>query len=258
MIGILDSGIGGLTIARALADHLPNYDIIYFGDTARGDYGEKSAETITEYALHGADFLSDKGAKVIIIACHAISAIAAEQIAQRFDMPVFEGIAPSAKLAVQNSRKGQIGVIGTRALIYSGIYEKKIKALNPKARVYSAACPLLVPLIEEGWLKKPETRMIVKKYLHPLKVRQIDTLILGCAHYPIIKDMIQRKIGKRVSLAEPCLTIPGQVKAFLENHPKTDTTLTKNGELKIFVSDMTKQTEKIAKRMFSTCLKVFA
>ena len=193
MIGIFDSGIGGLTVVRAIMDELPGYDLVYFGDTARTPYGTKSRQTVIDYSLQNTEFLIKQGAKMIVMACNTASSVATESLKKNFNLPIYEVITPAVRLALEKTQKSVIGVIGTRATINSGIYEKKIKKQNPNARVYSAACPLLVPLVEEGWLKKPETRMIVKKYLHPLKVRQIDTLILGCTHYPILKSIIQQK-----------------------------------------------------------------
>lgn len=247
MIGIFDSGIGGLTVVRSLMEHLPGYDIIYFGDTARTPYGSKSPETLIGYALENTEFLLNRGAKIIVMACNTTSSVAAESLVERFDIPIFEVITPAAEISIKTSRKLRIGVIGTRATIKSGIYEKKIKAMKPEAKVYSAACPLLVPLVEEGWLKKPETAMIIKKYLHPLKVRQIDTLILGCTHYPLLKDKIQKKIGKKVSVIDSSIAVSEKVKDFLENHTEIDNMLTKNGEFRLFVSDVTDQFEKTAR-----------
>ena len=247
MIGIFDSGIGGLTVVRSLIEWLPGYDIIYFGDTARTPYGSKSPETVIKYALENTEFLLSKGAKIIVMACNTASSVAADSVAERFDIPIFEVVTPATEKAVKTSKKLRVGVIGTRATVKSGIYEKKITAMHPEAKVYSAACPLLVPLVEEGWLKKPETVMIIKKYLHPLKVRQIDTLILGCTHYPLLKDKIQRKIGKRVTVIDSSTTVAEKVKDFLDAHTEVDNLLTKEGEFRLFVSDVTDQFEKIAK-----------
>ena len=249
MIGIFDSGIGGLTVVRAVMEELSGYDIVYFGDTARTPYGNKSPETVVKYALENTDFLLSKGAKIIVMACNTASSVATEKVAERFDVPIFEVITPAVELAIKTSGKSGIGVIGTRATINSGIYEKKIKQINPDAKVYSFPCPLLVPLVEEGWLKKPETRMIVKKYLHPLKVRQIDTLILGCTHYPILKNIIQQKVGKRVNIIDSSIAVAGKVKDFLENHVEVDSMLNKKGECRFFVSDVTEQFKKTAKEM---------
>lgn len=249
MIGIFDSGIGGLTVASAFMEKLPGYDILYFGDIARTPYGTKSPETVISYSLQNTEFLISQGAKMIVIACNTASSIAAGAIADTFDIPLFEVITPAVNLAMKASRKVQIGVIGTRATIKSNIYEQKILQANPNARVYSEACPMLVPLVEEGWFKRPETRMIVKKYLHPLKVRQIDTLILGCTHYPLLKNIIQIKIGKRVKVIDSAEGVVEDVKRFLSNHPEVDGTLAKNGDYKIFVSDITDQFQKTAKTM---------
>ena len=193
MIGIFDSGVGGLTVARAVMKQIPGYDIVYFGDTAHTPYGTKSAETVIGYTINNIEFLLSQGAELIVIACNTASSVATARVLERFSVPIFEVITPAVELAVQTSKNLNFGIIGTRATITSGIYEKKIIENQPQARVYSAACPLLVPLVEEGWLNKAETAMIVKKYLQPLKTRQIDTLILGCTHYPLLKKVIQRK-----------------------------------------------------------------
>ena len=247
MIGIFDSGIGGLTVVKAITERIPGYDIIYSGDTARTPYGNKSPETVIEYAVQDTTFLLNNGAKIIVMACNTASSVAFDIIEKRFDAPVFEVITPAAELALESSRKMAIGVIGTRATVKSGIYEKKIKALNPGARIYSVACPLLVPLVEEGWIDRPETAMIVKKYLHPLKVRQIDTLILGCTHYPLLKHVIQRKIGKRINIIDSSTGVAGKVEKFLKERPDIDSLLSKNGKTRIFVSDVTDQFAKTAR-----------
>jgi len=247
MIGIFDSGIGGLTVVKSVMEQLPGYDIIYFGDTARTPYGSKSPETVVGYAIENTNFLLDSGAKIIVMACNTASSVAADTVAARFDNPLFEVVTPAAEVSIAASKNFRIGVIGTRATVNSGIYEQKIKAINPEARVYSAACPLLVPLVEEGWLMKPETVMIIKKYLHPLKVRQIDTLILGCTHYPLLKDKIQRKIGKRVNIIDSSIAVAAKVKNFLNANKKVDDQLSKNGKFRLFVSDITAQFEKTAK-----------
>jgi len=247
MIGIFDSGIGGLTVVKSIMEQLPGYDITYFGDTARTPYGSKSSETVVGYALENTEFLLKKGAKIIVMACNTVSSVASDSVADNFDIPLFEVVTPATEKAVKSSGKLIIGIIGTRATVKSGIYEKKIKAIEPEAKVYSTACPLLVPLVEEGWLKKPETVMIIKKYLHPLKVRQIDTLILGCTHYPLLKDKIQRKIGKRVAVIDSSIAVAEKVKDFLDTHPEVDNLLTKKGGFRLFVSDITEQFEKTAR-----------
>ncbi|MFH2045241.1 MAG: glutamate racemase [Pseudomonadota bacterium] len=247
MIGIFDSGIGGLTVVKAVMEKTPGYDIIYFGDTARTPYGSKSSETVIQYAIEDTKFLLNNGANVIVVACNTASSVATETIVNNFDVPVFEVITPAVELALESSKKMSIGVIGTRATIKSSIYESKIKAVNTAARVYSVACPLLVPLVEEGWINKPETAMIVKKYLHSLKVKQIDTLILGCTHYPLLKHIISRKIGKKVNIIDSSIGVANKLENYLKEHPEVDKRLGKNGKTKIFVSDITEQFGKTAK-----------
>jgi glutamate racemase len=249
MIGVFDSGIGGLTVVKSLMEYLPGYDIVYFGDTARTPYGSKSPDTVVGYALENIDFLLSQGSKIIVMACNTASSVAAERAAVQFKQTIFEVIAPAVEITVKHSKHQRIGIIGTRATINSGVYEKKIKALSPEAKVYSIACPLLVPLVEEGWTKKPETAMIIKKYLHPLKVRQIDTLILGCTHYPLLNEKIQRKIGKKVKVIDSSWAVAKTVKAYLNAHADTDKQLTQRGVFKLFVSDVTHQFQKAAQMM---------
>lgn len=211
-IGVFDSGIGGLTVVKALLDVLPGCRIVYLGDTARTPYGSKSAATIISYSLNNAAFLVHQGADVIVIACNTASSYAFDAIKTQYNQPVFEVTGPGAALAAGRSRNRRIGVIGTRATIASGIYTKRIQSLLPDAIVYTAACPLLVPLVEEGWLVKPETRRIVKNYLRPLRDKHIDTLILGCTHYPVLRDLIQRKIGRQVKLVDSAEAVACQIR----------------------------------------------
>jgi glutamate racemase len=246
MIGVFDSGVGGLTVVRAILEQIPGYDIVYFGDTAHTPYGTKSPETVIGYTIKNIEFLLSQGAKVIVIACNTASSVATAEVLERFPVPIFEVISPAVESALHISRNFNFGVIGTRATVTSRIYEKKIIEKHPQAKVYSVACPLLVPLVEEGWLNKPETSMIVRKYLLPLKTRQIDTLILGCTHYPLLKKVIQRKIGKHVQLIDSSISVSGSVKAFLARNAKVDQQLGQNGSLMLFVSDVTDQFEKIA------------
>jgi len=256
MIGIFDSGIGGLTVVRALMEQVPGYDIIYFGDTARTPYGSKSPETVIRYAVENTDFLLEKGAEIVVMACNSASSVATERLVQKYNTSIFEVITPAVELSVQRSKKMYIGVIGTRATVQSGIYEKKILEINPEARIYSAACPLLVPLVEEGWLKKPVTSMIVKKYLHPLKVRQIDTLILGCTHYPLLINIIQNKIGKRVNIIDSSAGVAKKVRDFLKTNKDVENKLSKNGKFRLFVSDVTQQFAKTAKAVLKRNVKL--
>lgn len=246
MIGIFDSGIGGLTVARAFMEQLPGYDFIYFGDTARTPYGTKSPETVIDYGLQDTDFLLKKGAKIIVMACNTASSVATERIREQFDVPLFDVITPAVQRSVEISKTGRIGVIGTRATVNSGIYPAKIHSIRPDVKVHSAPCPLLVPLVEEGWFKRPETVMIVKKYLHPLKTKQIDTLILGCTHYPLLLKIIQRKIGKRVNIIDSSSGVANAVKSYLNENPQMDRKMSKTDGIRLFVSDITDQFSRIA------------
>jgi glutamate racemase len=246
MIGIFDSGIGGLTTVRALMDTLPGHDLIYFGDTARTPYGSKSRETVIRYAIENTEFLIEHGATVIVIACNTASSVATEVLMEKFHVPVFEVITPAVEMAICQSPRNRIGVIGTRGTINSGIYERLIKARIPEASVFSTPCPLLVPLVEEGWFNRPETRMIVKKYLHPLKVRQVETLILGCTHYPLLKSIIQEKIGRRVRIIDSSVAVADKISRFFIDHPEMDQRISRNGNADLFVSDITDQFEKTA------------
>ncbi|TYT75070.1 glutamate racemase [Desulfobotulus mexicanus] len=256
MIGIFDSGIGGLTTVRAIMQKLPGYDILYYGDTARMPYGSKSPATVQQYAMENSRFLVENGAKIIIIACNSAASIAVDAVKASFDLPVFEVVDPAVEAALAYPLPHRIGVIGTRATIASGIYEKKIKALNPDATVHSLPCPLLVPLVEEGWLDTPETTRIIKKYLHPLKTRQIRSLILGCTHYPILEKPIAKKIGKGVRIIDSGSCVADTVARYLKEHPETDNLLTKNHKHRFYVSDITEQFEKTARTMLQESISL--
>lgn len=246
MIGVFDSGIGGLTVVRALRQYLPEYDILYFGDTARTPYGTKSPQTVIQYAIEDAEILLDRGAQVIVVGCNTASSVATDALRERFDVPIFEVISPAVRQAASQPKGRRVGIIGTRATVNSGVYQNEINALRPDIEVYAAPCPLLVPLVEEGWLKKGETRRIVKKYLHPLKVKQIDVLILGCTHYPLLKELIQEKIGKRVKVIDSSEALSGSVKDFLLENPSIATSLKKEGVHQFCVSDVTEHMQELA------------
>ena len=246
MIGVFDSGIGGLTVVRSLMECLPGYDVLYFGDTARTPYGSKSPSTVVKYAVENTELLLAHGARAIVLACNTASSVAPDILRQRYDVPFFEVITPAARLAIEGSRNGRIGVIGTRATVASGIYETVITALRPECRVFSVACPLLVPMVEEGWLKKSETAMIVKKYLRPLKARQIDTLILGCTHYPLLADLIQAKIGRRVRVIDSSTGVAKVVCRWVEQADK-GRSMARQGCYRFMVSDATPHFETIAR-----------
>jgi glutamate racemase len=247
MIGVFDSGIGGLTVVHALRQQLCDHDMVYFGDTARTPYGTKSAQTVITYVLENVGLLLSHGAKILVMACNTAASVATDVVRQRFNIPIIEVISPAVALAMKSTKKFRVGVIGTRATIQSKAYENKILEMHPATEVYAVACPLLVPLVEEGWLKKPETAMIVKKYLHHLKVRQIDTLILGCTHYPLLKKVIQRKIGPQVHIIDASSAVAAELAGYLAQHAELDDHLGKNRKLRLLVSDITPQAEELAR-----------
>lgn len=239
MLGVFDSGIGGLTVVKKVFEILPEYQILYFGDTARTPYGGRGKRIIKQYAAEGINFLINQGAKIIIIACNTVSAVAYNDLKERFSLPIFEVVRPAIEKAVRTTQNKKIGVIGTRATINSKIYEKLIKEVDSKIQIFSQACPLLVPLVEEGWFKKIETKMILKKYLQPLRVQQIDTLILACTHYPFLRNLIQVKIGRQVKSIDPGEETVLKIKNFLNQNPEIEKSLIKGEKHKFFVSDLT-------------------
>ena len=201
-IGVFDSGIGGLTVVRSLMERLPFENIIYFGDTARVPYGIKSVETINRYAAQITEFLIKKDVKLLIVACNTMAAVAYQTIADLSSVPVLEVIDASARIATKNTRTKAVGVIGTPATINSNAYARAIHLLDKDVKVFSQACPLFVPLVEEGWFDHPATRLIAQEYLKPVIAEQIDTLVLGCTHYPLLKPLLQNIMGKSVSLVD--------------------------------------------------------
>ncbi|MDF1592309.1 MAG: glutamate racemase [Desulfobacterales bacterium] len=250
MLGILDPGIGGLGIARKIMERSPDCDILYFGDTARAPYGDKSAATVIRYALQNTEILLQKGAKAVLIASHTIACVAGRQVREAFGVPVLDVTGPTVTLALHTSPKCVVGIVASRAAVDSNCYPEAIQNLNAEAKVYSAVCPLLVPLVDEGWLKKPETVRIVKKYLHPLKVRQIDTLILGGNHYALLKKIIQRKIGKRVYIIDAGDAVPAALVDFFNENGELKSTICKGGRHQFLVSDLNEHLSKSAKRLY--------
>jgi glutamate racemase len=201
-LGVFDSGIGGLTVARALFERLPRESIIYFGDTARVPYGPKSPETVRRYSGEILAYLLGRGVKAVVVACNTSTAQALDHLRAHAPVPVIGVIEPGARAAVQATHSGKIGVIGTAGTIASGAYERAIKALRPDATVYARACPLFVPVVEEGWFEHPATELIARDYLEPLKRAGVDVLVLGCTHYPLLKALLARVIGPTVALID--------------------------------------------------------
>lgn len=217
-IGVFDSGIGGLTVAREIMRQLPEERMIYFGDTARLPYGSKSRETITRYSRQIIHFLESKGVKAIVVACNTASAFALETIRPEMKLPIIGVVKPGAKVAAETTANGKIGVIGTEGTIGSQIYTETIHQHSPNAVVLGKACPLFVPLVEEGWRKDPITIEVAKRYLASFDGSDIDTLILGCTHYPLLRSIIGDIMGDKVNLVNPAYETAIGLKSLLAEH----------------------------------------
>ena len=215
-VGVFDSGVGGLTVAREIMRQLPGERIIYFGDTARVPYGSKSKDTIVRYSRQIIRFLCTKGVKAIVIACNTASAYALEAVSAESDLPIIGVIDAGARTAVSATRKGKIGVIGTEGTIGSGIYTEVMKKLRPDIEVVGKPCPLFVPLVEEGLLHDSVTDEIASRYLSVLKGKYIDTLVLGCTHYPLLRSTLQRLMGDEVTLVNPAYETALELRELLE------------------------------------------
>ena len=201
-IGVFDSGIGGLTVVRELMRQLPNESIIYFGDTARLPYGPKSPATVIRYSRQITSFLRDQGVKAVVVACNTATAHALPTLREEYDLPIIGVVEPGSRAAARATRSGNIGVIGTQGTINSRAYERAITAELPTAHITARACPLFVPLVEEGWLETDATRLIAREYLGGFVDAAVDTLVLGCTHYPLLKRVIGEVVGRSVRLID--------------------------------------------------------
>jgi len=201
-IGVFDSGVGGLTVLHEIVKALPHEEEIYFGDTGRYPYGTKSAETITRFSLENVEFLVDRGIKLLVVACNSASAVALDAIRTRFAIPVIGVIEPGARAAAAKTRTGKVGVIGTLGTVRSGAYTRELQAARPGVEVTAKACPLFVPLAEEGWTDGPIARQVAETYLASLARSGIDTLILGCTHYPLLRPLIGEVMGADVAIVD--------------------------------------------------------
>jgi glutamate racemase len=217
-IGVFDSGIGGLTVVAALRELLPAEDIFYLGDTARVPYGGKGRQTIERYTLEIAGLLLAEGAKAIVVACNTATALAIPKLQEVVPVPSVGVIMPGAAAAAATTRNGRVGVIGTRATIASGAYERALHDCRPDLEVHVLACPLLVPLVEEGWLEDPVTDQVVGRYLTPLLAAGIDTLVLGCTHYPFVRESIARFLGPGITIVDSARNCALATRAMLAAH----------------------------------------
>lgn len=245
-IGVFDSGIGGLTVVAALRRTLPAERILYLGDTARLPYGGKSPETVTRYSKEISDLLVAEGAKMIVVACNTASALAVPSLSLSYPVPLVGVIEPGAAAAVLATRNGKIGVIATRATVASDAYGKAIRSLAPEVTVTAVACPLLVPLIEEGLLDDEITRTMLRRYLEPLLRAGIDTLVLGCTHYPLLKGVIGRICGKRVTLVDSAENCALAVRALIT--PLGNTLHEGSSRLDVLLTDSSEGFLRIAER----------
>ena len=245
-IGVFDSGLGGLTVIKAIQKELPKEKLIYFGDTARIPYGTKSPDTIIRYARQIIRFFrKTEKVKCVVVACNTSSAWALDTIRKDFALPILGVIEPGAFAAVEATRNGRIGVIGTEGTIASGAYGRAIRTLMPKAKVFSKACPLFVPLVEEGKLSGPITQSVVGEYLRPLLKAKIDTLVLGCTHYPLLKKTIAKVAGKKVRIVDSAEETARSLHRNLEMH---GIELSGKGGSKYFVSDLSRKFKEQAQR----------
>ncbi len=221
-LGIFDSGVGGLTVYKEVRQELPGADILYLGDTARVPYGTKSAETVTRYSLQIGSYLNARGVDAVVVACNTASAYAIERLRSVMPIPVFGVVAPGASAAVRSTTGGVVGVIGTRGTVSSGAYQRAITELDPDIKVVAAPCPLFVPLVEEGWLLDPITQEVAIRYLEPLMEEGVDTLVLGCTHYPMLKEVISMVMGHEVTLIDSAQETALKLKIYLDDNGFVD------------------------------------
>jgi len=247
-IGIFDSGLGGLTVFKEIRRLLPEENLIYLGDTARVPYGSRSKETIARYAYEDANFLIHNNIKLLVIACNSAAAAGGELVRSRFDLPVVDVITPGVTAALQASRNRRIGIIGTSATINSGAYEENVRRLDQDVTVTSAACPLFVPLVEEGWIEHSVTKQIAAEYLSPLIEARIDTLILGCTHYPMLTEVLGQVVGKDVILVNSARELALAVKDALTTRQELNHQNGKAGLVKYYVTDIPQKFIEIGER----------
>lgn len=258
-LGVFDSGLGGLTVVRALREVLPEEHIIYLGDTARVPYGTKGPSTVVKYATACAGHLVGRGVKAIVIACNTVSAVAPEQLRIDLDLPVLGVIEPGARAAVAATKTGRIGVLATAGTIASGAYTRAVTNLSTRAEVIGQAAPLLVPLAEEGWVEGEVPTLAVRRYLEPLARAKVDVVVLGCTHYPLLRDVIEREvhalIGPHVVVVDSASTIANDVKAFLGSRalarPATGGDPTARGRTQLLFTDQPRAMHEVASRFLS-------
>ena len=245
-IGVFDSGVGGLTVAREIMRNLPSEKIVYFGDTARVPYGSKSKETIIRYSRQIIRFLQQQQVKAIVVACNTASAFALDAVRDEFDIPIIGVIEPGAKVAAAQTRNKRVGIIGTVGTVGSGIHAEYLKHLDPEITVFGKACPLFVPLVEEGWRKDPVTVEVANRYLEPLLESGIDTLIMGCTHYPLLLDKIRQFTPEPIRIISQGEYVARSLRDYLNRHPEMDARCDKGGNCRFLTTESENKFEESA------------
>ena len=249
-IGIFDSGIGGLTVVRALRKLLPGEDLVYLGDTGRYPYGTKSADVVRRYSFENTEFLIDKGIKLLVVACNTSTAMAIDALQARYDVPVVGVIEPGAAAAARQTRNRKIGVIATEGTIRSGEYTRALRRVRPDLEIYTRACPLFVPLAEEGWVDNEVAKLAAQSYLGSLAQSGIDTLILGCTHYPLLRNVIRETVGRGVRLIDSGVVTAAVVQRVLRERDLLRPA--RSGSGSYFVTDAPERFMKVGARFLGT------
>lgn len=244
MIGLFDSGYGGLTVLEPLLRKLPQYDYVYLGDNARAPYGSRTPETVKKYSEQAIEYLFEHGATLILVACNTATATSIRHLQQKYlrdpnvtDKKILGVVKPLVEYAAENTRCNRVSVVGTKSTIASGSYDVEIKNLNPEVQVYTKSCPLLVPFIEENWHKKPEAKSILKKYLRSLKSKNTDVMILGCTHYSLMYRNFVQYMGKKVDVPHPGEIVANSLVDYLERHPEIEKLLSQKGKREYLTTD---------------------
>jgi glutamate racemase len=253
-IGVFDSGLGGLTVVRELRKKLPHERIVYFGDIARLPYGIKSEKQIRDFSQENTEFLLRRNIKALVVACNSSSSAAFSFLKAHYHLPIVDVIRPAALTAAEATQNGKVGVIATSATVHSKAYERAIYGINRRIKVFSNACPLLVPFVEEGILNGQLIKMALERYLRPLMAHRIDTLILGCTHYPMLREAIQKAVGRKVRLIDSAPAAVGVLRSILEDRGEISSSV-KQGKLSVFVSDLPNHFTTVGSRFLGEKLK---
>jgi glutamate racemase len=250
-LGVFDSGVGGLTVVRALRELLPQESIVYLGDTARVPYGSKSPDTIRRFSVEDSQFLVSHGVKAVIVACNTATAHALPTLQATFRVPVIGVIEPGVEATLADAKCERVGIIGTAGTIRSSAYQYALAMRRPGLQIHAAATPLLVPFVEEGWIDHPALKLVLKQYLDPLLEKGIDTLMLGCTHYPLLMPVLKKMLGKKVHLVDSASTCAAHTKRVLEDQHLLRKSRSKPS-LDIYLTDLSEQAEAMAKRFLGT------